>query len=199
MDTRKILLITLLCLSSGLAFAQDEIILVSGDKVMGKVLEITLESILYQPQDSLESITMTLPKKEVFMIRYANGTKSVFQENLPSTTSPIEASPASPQQMYALGQQDARLYYKGNGALWGSAACALTFYGLVGSVVIAAVKPEVRPDRVSDVNLIADPNYYMGYQKTAHRRKIGKAAIGAGIGSAVLPVVILVVLMNTYN
>lgn len=199
MNIVKNLLVALMCFSSVLAFAKDEITLISGDKISAKVLEITMESILYQHPDSMEGIPKTLLKKDVFMIRYANGTKEVFQENLSSARPGGTMSAASPDQMYALGQRDAEMYYKGNDAFWGSAACAVTVYGLVGSVIIGAVKPAVKPDRVSDMSLIGDPDYYQGYQKRAHQRKKGKAALGAGMGLVAVPVVAVVVLLASWQ
>lgn len=55
MNTGKLLLVVLLCLSSGLVFAQDEITFINGDRITGKVIEIKLELILYQHPDSLEN------------------------------------------------------------------------------------------------------------------------------------------------
>lgn len=87
--------------------------------------------------------------------------------------------------MYLLGKRDAKQYYTGNGAMWGSAASTL-LAGPVGPVVIAVIKPRAKNNMVSDVSYLQDPHYVKGYEKQAHKKKAGKAAIGLGIGSVAL-------------
>jgi hypothetical protein len=58
----------------------DKILLKSGNEVLTKVLEIGTQEIKYKKCDNLEGPTISILKKDVFMITYANGTKDVFQE-----------------------------------------------------------------------------------------------------------------------
>ena len=61
--------------------AQDLIILRNGDEVQSKVLEISTLEIKYKRFDNPEGPIYTIEKSEVFLIKYQNGTKDVFNED----------------------------------------------------------------------------------------------------------------------
>ncbi|MEJ8757390.1 hypothetical protein WG947_10305 [Pontibacter sp. H259] len=174
--------------------AQDVIVKINGDELKAKVLEVTPINIIYQLPDAPDSVKLSIAKAEVFMLRYANGTKDVFSENLPSenaTTEPV----ADPAFMYQKGRQDARLYYNGTGAMLGSAA-SVFLAGPVGPIIIGAVKPKARNNHALPYTSVQDPNYVRGYEKQAHSRKIGKAALGFGIGTGVRILYLLLSVMS---
>lgn len=176
-----------------LALAQDTILKKTGEEIPSRVLEITLHEVLYQHPDSLQGITRRLPKTEVFMVKFENGTKEVF-EQLDSLSGIAQGM--TPDQLYALGKEDAKQYYKGNGAMWGSAASSMVMFplGLAGSLVIGATPPKVKPDHVSDIRLLEDQDYMKGYKEQAARKKRGKALAGVGIGAGIqLGLIILIV------
>jgi len=80
----------LLCFLVGSSiFAQDNITLKNGEVVKSKVLEITTAEIKYKRFDNQEGPTYTLPKSEVVIINYENGSKDVFEEQ---TTDPTAIS-----------------------------------------------------------------------------------------------------------
>ena len=56
----------------------DVIILKSGDEVKGKVIEITLTEIKYKKCDNPNGPTISINKKDVFIIKYSNGTKDII-------------------------------------------------------------------------------------------------------------------------
>ncbi len=68
------LLITLICKS------QDIIIKRSGDEIKTKVTEIGLETIKYKMFDNKNGPTYTILKSDIFMIKYENGSKDVFNK-----------------------------------------------------------------------------------------------------------------------
>jgi hypothetical protein len=72
-------------------FAQDLITLKSGDEVKSKVLEVTPDMIKYKNWSNPEGPTYSVSKGEVFMIKYANGTKDVFKIAPESTISKSQA------------------------------------------------------------------------------------------------------------
>jgi hypothetical protein len=91
---------------------------------------------------------------------------------------------------------DAKQYYKGNGAMWGSAASTMVMFplGLAGSLVIGATPPKVKSTLVSDVRLLEEQDYLKGYKEQAARKKRGKALAGVGIGAGIqLGLIILIV------
>ncbi|WP_299818339.1 hypothetical protein [uncultured Pontibacter sp.] len=194
-----ILLLLLLLAALQTTFAQDRIVKLNGDELMARVLEIKLQEIVYQHPDSLHGALHTLPKADVFMIHFANGTKEVFTQNLPESQT-SSSNYLNPDQMYQLGSDDARRLYKGTGAMWGSAGCALFFpYGLAGSAAIGLTKPKAYRNPVSNINYLTDPHYVKGYEQQAHRKKAGKVAAGAGIGLAAITAVVVVVLASVYQ
>jgi len=77
------LFIILFAISSD-AFSQDIILLKTGDEIKATVSEIGIDVIKYKKFDNPEGPAYTLKKSEVFMIKYANGTKDVF--NSPTET-----------------------------------------------------------------------------------------------------------------
>jgi hypothetical protein len=61
-------------------YAQDNIILRNGDEVKGKVLEITDEYVKFKPADNPDGPVYSYKKSEIFMIKYENGKKELFNE-----------------------------------------------------------------------------------------------------------------------
>ncbi len=77
----------MLLFSSFAVLAQDILIKKNGDELQCKVIELGTEKITYlikAANDSTGSDTLTLLKSEVFMIRYANGSKDVFETAAPA-------------------------------------------------------------------------------------------------------------------
>jgi hypothetical protein len=61
-------------------FAQDIIILESGDEIKTKVQEIGTDNVKYKKYDNPSGPIYTLMKSDIFMIKYENGDKDVFKE-----------------------------------------------------------------------------------------------------------------------
>lgn len=74
---KSILFITLLVLANTL-IAQDNIILRTGDEIKAKVLEVGIADVKYHRNDNPTGPLYVIAKREVFMIKYENGTKDVF-------------------------------------------------------------------------------------------------------------------------
>lgn len=73
----------------------EEIILRSGIIIKGKVTEIGVDEIKYKKCENLEGPTIVILKKDVFMIKYANGTTDVFEEEKEEDHVPISQFPKS--------------------------------------------------------------------------------------------------------
>lgn len=63
--------------------AQDIIVKKSGDEIQSKVVEISSKEIKYKKFSNIDGPIYTMSKDEIFMLRYENGEKEVFD----STTS----------------------------------------------------------------------------------------------------------------
>lgn len=78
----KIITLVFCTILSLQSFGQDLIITRKGSEIPSKVLEISLEAIKYKKFDNINGPTYSIAKNEVLVIRYQNGTKSVFDEDV---------------------------------------------------------------------------------------------------------------------
>ena len=79
----KIFTIALFCFSFiNSNHAQDKILFVNGTEILSKVIEINNTEIKYKLFDNQDGPTIITLKKNIFIIKYENGTKEVFTENL---------------------------------------------------------------------------------------------------------------------
>lgn len=100
---------TLLLLLVGPAHAQDLLIKRNGDEIAAKVLEITPTEVKYRRSDNPDGPLISVYKADVFMIRYANGTKNVFGPVPAGVPIPAAAAtsprPAFPTDVPTVGNQ----------------------------------------------------------------------------------------------
>jgi hypothetical protein len=194
---KKYILIALFLLFLQNAFAQDVILKLNGEEITVRVSEINLNEIVYQHPDSAQGLVYRIPKAEVFMVTFANGTKEMTSSTMHGNK--LQTKVYNQNEMYALGQNDAKKYYKGNDVMWTSAASTLLVpVGLVVPVSLAISKPKIKNHAVSDVELLSDSFYVKGYEKEAHKKKAGKALAGTGIGVLTLATA-LVFLFNGFH
>lgn len=86
---RPFILLLFVALSASALSAQDHIILKNGNTMEAKVTEIQSAGIKYKRVDNLNGPVYALPKSEVFMILYENGTKEVINDlSAPTATTP---------------------------------------------------------------------------------------------------------------
>jgi hypothetical protein len=95
---RKYLIIVLsICL--GNLYAQDVIIKRNGDELNAKIEEISQAEIKFKKFENLDGPSYVLPKSEVFIIKYSNGTKEVISSN---DATPVQNNQYSqPTQTYS--------------------------------------------------------------------------------------------------
>lgn len=77
---KPIILTLLLGLFCNFLFAQDLIIMRNGDEVKAKVSEILQDQIKFKKWDNQDGPMYTENKSSIFMIKYQNGTKEVFDQ-----------------------------------------------------------------------------------------------------------------------
>jgi hypothetical protein len=77
------------CIAIAISFktanAQDILFKLDGEQVAVKVIEITPSEVKYKLTSNLEGPTYVVPKSEIFMVEYANGSKDVFASKSKST------------------------------------------------------------------------------------------------------------------
>lgn len=112
----RCLFLFLLCFSYDLAISQDLIIKKNGDEIKCKVEEITADQIKYtfrQATDSVPQELISIDKIDVFMIRYENGTKDVFNNSTSDDYVKIATSPTTTENNYSdkIEVEHGRYYY----------------------------------------------------------------------------------------
>ncbi|MEP5612170.1 MAG: hypothetical protein ABJP45_07965 [Cyclobacteriaceae bacterium] len=79
--------------------AQDVIVMKNGDELNARVEEVGTSAIKYKKFENLDGPTYSVNKNSVFMIRYENGSKDVFNEaTQPTPASPPPTTSASPSE-----------------------------------------------------------------------------------------------------
>ena len=91
---RTLLLFALLTLLTSVAHAQDLLTKRTGEELAVRVVEITPAEVKYRRADNPDGPVISLWRSDVFMIRYANGTKEVL--NAGPAPAPALAAPTGP-------------------------------------------------------------------------------------------------------
>lgn len=179
----------------------DVILRLDGQEISGRVVVITPTELLYlpAPPPTTRPDTLRLPVSQVFLVRYANGTKDILTR--PVAPEPVLGSGrlqylVGPERRL-LGQADAEQYYQGKRVFWGAAGVSwLGLPGLVG-VAVAANKPvPLTRLNLPEPVLLQDTNYLAGYQEQANRIKRRKVWQGYGTGIGLLVGLVVAGLAN---
>ena len=93
---KNFLLLAFIAMFGFSAVAQDIIILKNGDEIKSFVQEVGIEYVKYKKFDNPTGPIYTKAIAEIFMIKYQNGSKDVFNE----VTKTIETKPERPKQSY---------------------------------------------------------------------------------------------------
>lgn len=103
---KKLLCIFSFALIFNAGNAQDVIIKRSGDEIQSKVLEITSTEIKYKNFDHLDGPMRSVLKADVFMIKYENGTKELFEEEGSATNENAENEPVKEQDAEVIKENE---------------------------------------------------------------------------------------------
>lgn len=168
--------------------SQDVITMKDGSELSVKVIEIGIDDIKYRKEDN--GPTYVMRKSDIFMIKYANGSKDVFKDVKQIDISIAKAQESdSIQNMFLQGQKDADKYYKGmNSGAGGTFLTTITLGGLLG-VIPAAICSSHEPRRenlmLPNKNMYSNENYMDGYVSQAHKIKRRKVWTLFGIGCGI--------------
>ena len=83
---KLVLLLTLSAITS-IAFAQDNIVLKNGDEIVAKIFEVGESNIKYKKFNNQDGPIYTKSKDEIFYIKYSNGDKEMFANNVNTKSS----------------------------------------------------------------------------------------------------------------
>ncbi|RIJ37500.1 hypothetical protein [Pontibacter oryzae] len=186
--------VPLLCLMCEGAFGQDIISTSDGQEIVGKVLHVGPDEVVYRYfNDTNGSQTFRLGRQEVKAMRLMasvapmEAPEHVFQEEKTSISTEAE--------LVAQAQHDAKVYYKGRGVMWSTLGATVLnpAAGIVTGAVNTVAPPNLNADYNPNRHLMKEPAYQNAYRKAARKVKAKKAAAGFGIGVAVLSTVYMVV------
>lgn len=167
-------------------FSQDIITKKTSEDIQAKVLEVTTTEIKYKKFDFQDGPTYSIPKSEVMMIRYENGTKDIFDEE--KSTGTLPASVQSGADLYLQGQKDATRYYQGyKGAGTGTLIVSLLspLVGLIPAIACSSTQPKDSFLNYPKSDLMKLPDYRNGYTQRAKKIKQGKVWSNWGIAFGV--------------
>lgn len=183
---KKILftLVTLLFLSAGIS--QDVITKTNGEEIKVKVLEVNQTEIKYKQFDNLNGPLFTIPKSDILIIKYENGSKDVF---LPEGSAKAKEKEKSDEEMRIKARKDAQFQYKARntGAIWTAAGTVVftPILGIIPAAITATEYPQYENLDIPDPKLIENEAYIKAYSIEAHKKKRKKVWTHFGIGSAI--------------
>ena len=184
-------LLLLLLAGAGQARAQeagttDVILRTDGSEVPGRVLTISPLALTYLPPTGTDTLRLTTA--DVFLVRYANGTREVLHPILSTEKPPApDLLPGlSDAQRRTKGRQDAARCYTSGGPFWGSLAATLyggPFLGVMAPAIMAPHAITAANLKAPFPGLLADPAYSHAYREEAQHRKRGRAWGGYSVGA----------------
>lgn len=86
----RIAFILALLFSRIVTYSQDVITKTNGEEIKAKVIEVLQSEIKYKKHDYLDGPLFSIPKSEVFFIKYENGSKDVIKSSRNSAPTKIE-------------------------------------------------------------------------------------------------------------
>ncbi|MDH5368166.1 MAG: hypothetical protein OEW67_14360 [Cyclobacteriaceae bacterium] len=85
---KKIITPLLALLITAFCYGQDSLVYKNGDEVKVKVIEITSLEVKFKRYDNIDGPLYTISKSELFMIKYENGIKDLFSEQIETKKPP---------------------------------------------------------------------------------------------------------------
>lgn len=179
-----------LCLLLGLFClplrAQDLILLGSGQEISARVTAISKKKIGYQLPESGDTSTVWLATRDLDMILYEDGMRQYFSVR---ASREVLSQDSTAPDMYVLGAEDSRVYYRDKGAFWGPllTTALIPFGGIaMGGLttgLILIVPPSVRDRQLPDPGTYhSNPEYASGFNEQSKKKKNKQALKGFGIG-----------------
>ncbi len=165
------------------SYAQDTIVQKNGIHLAAKVLEIDKSDVRYKKFENMDGPSYVIPKGELSLIRYQNGSVDTF--NLASPTGQVIPVSQPLSEMYLKGQHDAEIYYTNYkpAARWTlGLTLPLNAIGVIPAVAFSATPPSKENLGCPDQNLLSNPDYFNGYGAKAKDKKGSQVMKNFGIG-----------------
>lgn len=167
----------------------DVVYLTSGKHLAGKVLVVASDSLKLRLDDiraaapSMELVW--LATAQVSSVRFGNGSWQHFSLE--------ESGSLTAEQAHTLGRADALRNYKAKGLYWRTFGGSMLVPGL-GLLTVAdarARRPLLSSLRLTDADLLNDPDYVAGYRQQVQRHRVQQASAGLRTALAVQAVLLV--------
>ena len=194
-------IVAILWLLPAIAIAQDVITTTEGTDIQGKVFKITKKSIKYidsNTTDTSKGVLHTIPKKDVFSIKYESGVQEVFNQDKYVDDKDPEGH-WDKRSMSRQGREDAKKNYRRykpakRATVW-TTIITDPILGLIPAIACSTTPPKDHNLDYPDESLMQNEEYAKAYKKEARRMKIKKVwggyALGSGIYAAIIVTVVL--------
>lgn len=190
------LFLSILVFTVSNGIAQDIITNKNGDEIKSKVLEVSQSEIKYKKIGNPSGPTYSIPKSDVFMIKYENGEKDVFGENTKIKNDNSTTINSDDDDLYSKGREDAIANYKGNnsgaGATLATTSLISPLIGIIPAAIITSNEPSSENLLYPNPSLMKKNAYSKGYIEQAHKIKRKKVWSAFGVGSGLWLVLILI-------
>jgi hypothetical protein len=175
--------------SKSVGSSYDVIFFKNGNEINSKIIEIALYEIKYKKIENIDGPTITIPKSDVLMIKYANGTKDIINTANTNTVQPVVETPSTSTDICTDAIMDANNFYVGKncGSGWTTATTiiATPILGIIPAVACSSSEPQTQNLGFPKSELMKDPNYSRCYREQAHSIKKKKIWRNFGIGTGI--------------
>lgn len=165
----------------------DTILLLNGNTIITNIIDTANASVSFKnPKHPAKNIV--IENERIFSIRNSNG------ENIIYSYDTILGNEFTIDEMryFIKGEQDAQKGFKARGAFWGNlfigAGAGVTGFFFSPAVPFAFTalagvpKVKIKKNTVSDPEYLNHPEYLMGYQRVADKKRKIKSLVSGGIG-----------------
>ena len=186
---KKCLFIITMLVSISTAFSQDVITKKTGEDISAKISEITQTEIKYKKFDNLEGPLFTMLKSDVLIVRYENGTKDIFNDEIQAVvTNQPNVMLDSDEELISKAKDDAKVNYRGakSGAGWTAATTVLfsPIIGIIPAAACASASPADENLNFRNDDLMRNSKYSKAYIDEAHKIKKKKVWTSFAVGSS---------------
>ncbi len=106
----RLFLFLILVFSIKFCYSQDYILLINGEEIQAKIVEVDDSRIIYtELQDTITNLTVLI--QDVFMIKYSNGEKTVFDNNSRNYGDTPNISSLTEKEIIERAVADANIFY----------------------------------------------------------------------------------------
>ena len=181
----------------------DLILLINGEELKSKIIEITNNEIKFKKIEYLDGPTHVILKSDIFMITYKTGQKEVFshKNDINTPVNEIQTSGfKSDLNIQRQAEKDAENNYT-NGAPFFAGLSTIILsplFALIPAVLVSSEEPKESTLNYPDSELFQNNyQYNTAYKRKAHKMKKRAVWTGYSMGAAI-NIIVTSILISTY-